>query len=262
MSEASTDREKKSGKIYRYYATKPHKLSSTMPVSNRMRFNAIVLEECVVFQVKELVSSRSRMIDLAFVEDGPFSNSLLAFETMRVWQNPPSSLANCVMKSALTKVVVKDYQIQIHVSKTALLSSIFGDIPPTRGASKDPEVVTLNTMLVPRSDKDYRLLIPHTGTSPLTLRPPYVIRVIATARRWTERILSGQIKNRRTLAKETGFDERTIGRILQFARLAPEIIEWAINGGHAQSSFWLEFLSSIPLSWCEQESRLRRRDKS
>jgi site-specific DNA recombinase len=247
----------KSGKAYRYYATKPKKLSSTMPISNQVRFPAIVLEECVVFHVKELMLSRSRMIDFAFVEGGPFSQSLLNFETMKVWQDPLSTVANGVVKSALTRVVVKDNQILIQVSKTALLSSIFGDIPSTSDASKDPEIVTLTKMLMRRNDKNYRFLISNDDTSPLT-HPSYMLRIIATARRWTEQILSGQIKNRRALAKETGFDERTVERILQFASLAPEVIEWAITGGHTQSSVWLEFLSRIPLSWCEQESRLRR----
>jgi site-specific DNA recombinase len=67
-----------------------------------------------------------------------------------------------------------------------------------------------------------------------------------------DRILSGEIPNQRALAKETGFDERYISRIIPLAFLAPDITE-AILEGRQHPDFSLETcVAEIPLDWSRQ----------
>ena len=70
-----------------------------------------------------------------------------------------------------------------------------------------------------------------------------------------DRILSGEIPNQRALAKETGFDERYISRIIPLAFLAPDITEDARKENKYPLLSLDTFCGEIPLEWSKQQSR-------
>jgi site-specific DNA recombinase len=72
---------------------------------------------------------------------------------------------------------------------------------------------------------------------------------------WYERIVAGAVHDLRSLARETGLNERYIGRVLQCAFLAPDVIE-AILDGRQPSELTLErLLKKLPVDWAEQRMR-------
>jgi site-specific DNA recombinase len=80
-----------------------------------------------------------------------------------------------------------------------------------------------------RCGGEIRLLL--GGTDQNTPRPvPSLVRAVARANDWVERILRGEIPNQRALAKQPGFDERYISRIIPLAFLAPDITEAILEG--------------------------------
>jgi site-specific DNA recombinase len=78
---------------------------------------------------------------------------------------------------------------------------------------------------------------------------------MARSHDWHKQIIGGKVRGRRSLADQTGLDERYVSRILQCAFLAPDIVE-AILDGRQPADFSMEKLrTGLPLSWAEQRQR-------
>jgi hypothetical protein len=86
---------------------------------------------------------------------------------------------------------------------------------------------------------------------------PSVIRAVARARQWVERIVAAEIPNQRALAAATGYDERYISRVIPLAFLAPDITE-AILEGTAKYHSLGDQLVDVPMLWSEQRNGLER----
>jgi site-specific DNA recombinase len=71
-----------------------------------------------------------------------------------------------------------------------------------------------------------------------------------------DRILSGEIPNQRALAKQTGFDERYISRIIPLAFLAPDITEAILEGRQVPGLSLEKCVVEIPSVWTLQRVAL------
>jgi site-specific DNA recombinase len=247
---------RKLGRTYRYYATQSPTPCSDLQDRTPMRLPAASTDEIIVRQMIELLQSETRMINLAFAEDGPFSNSLHDFNAIRASHKPSTDDVRPRIKSALRRVIVKKEQMQLQISKAALLNTLLGNIRSADNKSRDPRLLTIDARLTPRDDKNLQFLITRSCVVPVAQEPPYLVRVIATARRWVEQILPGKINNRRALARSTGLDERVIDRMLRFALIAPDIIELIVQGNQIRCASQVVFPSNIPLDWRKQRSLL------
>ena len=88
----------------------------------------------------------------------------------------------------------------------------------------------------------------HARSNPL----PALTTAVARAHDWAGRILRGEIANQRALAKETGLDERYIGKILPLAFLAPDIAESILEGKQPHRLSLETFEVAFPFDWNQQ----------
>jgi site-specific DNA recombinase len=85
---------------------------------------------------------------------------------------------------------------------------------------------------------------------------PSIVKAIARARDWYERIVDGEIRTIGQLTLESGLTERYVKRILQCAYLSPQIMEAVLAGKHRPNLTLKELLCGVPVNWREQETRI------
>lgn len=101
-----------------------------------------------------------------------------------------------------------------------------------------------------------RLVLPPDSHGANPHEVPSLIRAISRAHDWVDRILRGQAVNQRSIAKQTGLDERYISRIIPLAFLAPDLTEAILEGKHAAHLSLDACLGNTPNDWNQQRTQL------
>ena len=68
--------------------------------------------------------------------------------------------------------------------------------------------------------------------------------------------MRGEFRSRKLVAQFAKVDQRYAGRILQFAFLAPDIVEAILEGRQPPDLTVQKLLRGLPLGWAEQRRRL------
>jgi hypothetical protein len=83
-----------------------------------------------------------------------------------------------------------------------------------------------------------------------------LLKALARGRTWYEWILAGEVAGTRALAQKLSLNERYVGRVLQCAFLAPDIVEAILNGRQPSDLTFEKLTRHLPLSWAEQRKQL------
>ena len=77
--------------------------------------------------------------------------------------------------------------------------------------------------------------------------------MVARARLWYERIISGEVQSIEPLAKEVKMTPRSTRRVLRWAALSPKLIESILSGNYQLNTGNTRYLKDFPLNWQSQE---------
>jgi hypothetical protein len=166
------------------------------------------------------------------------------------------------LRSIVTRVDVRQQKVALQLSKRSLLKSFLHaqraeELITSTPIIEDPITLEADAQLR-RCGGEVRLLL--AGTEQNRARPvPSLVRAVARAHDWIDRILRGEIPNQRALAKQTGFDERYISRIIPLAFLAPDITEAILDGKQDPDLTLEKFVDEIPFEWALQRVALGER---
>jgi hypothetical protein len=128
---------------------------------------------------------------------------------------------------------------------------------PATDIIPNDDIISLNMdSRLLRCGGEVRLVVPCASPQALSRTVPALVKAVARAYGWYERILQGKALHQRTIAEQTGLNERYVHRILGCAFLAPDIIE-AILCGRQPHDLTLEKLQrKLPMVWDEQRKLL------
>jgi hypothetical protein len=163
------------------------------------------------------------------------------------------------LRSMVTRVIVRLQKVELQLSKKALLEAFLtpqqsDEVTGTLPGSEDLIILEAEAQLR-RCGGEIRLLLADTEQN--RARPvPSLVRALARAHDWMDRILSGEIPNQRALSKQTGFDERYISRIIPLAFLAPDITEAILEGRQIPGLSLEKCVVEIPSVWTLQRTDL------
>ena len=159
----------------------------------------------------------------------------------------------------VTRIIVRHQKIELQLSKHAFLKTFLTpqrseEIAATLTVSEDLIILEADAQLR-RCGGEVRLLLAGTGQN--RARPVRsLVRAVARAHDWMDRILHGEIPNQRALAKQTGFDKRYISRIIPLAFLAPDITEAILDGKQHPNLSLEKCVGELPLEWSQQRAAM------
>jgi site-specific DNA recombinase len=109
---------------------------------------------------------------------------------------------------------------------------------------------------VKRCGSEVRLILAGADDNQQTRVVPSMIKALARAHRWYEGIVHGESTGGRSIAKQTGFDERYVSLIIRCAFLAPDITAAILDGRQPPSFTLAKITSSLPMDWADQRRLL------
>jgi DNA invertase Pin-like site-specific DNA recombinase len=248
----------KSAKRYRYYTSQTVVRKDDIgPVITR--FPAQELEQFVMSQVRRLLQTPSKCT--AGMENSPTKAVATerAESLAKQWPRLSTSKQHAIIRNILRRVTVGRTTAWIEIDKTRLLASLMGQKVEALGPACGHNISALRLAAdfrVLHRGGELRVLSP-PGDSSFQERPvPSLVKAVARAHEWYERIAAGEFTNINQLAERVGLTRRYVRRILQFGYLSPQITEVVLTGKHRPSLTLKEFLCGVPLDWQEQEKRL------
>jgi DNA invertase Pin-like site-specific DNA recombinase len=252
----------KKGRRYRYYISEALLKGPSKDPTPPVRIPAEEIEELVLYKLSSLLQSAPRIVDLL----QPYIIGMA--ETQQVAKVAKEYLASQEkvrndLRLIVMRITVQQRKIELQLSRRALLKVFL----PVQHEERVESEIVFDDMITMETDAqlkrcggEVRLILAdgdHNRPRPV----PSLVRAVARANDWMERILRGEIPNQRALARETGFDERYISRIIPLAFLAPDITEEIMDGRQPSELSLAKCTPQIPLLWIQQRTVLAQKSQ-
>ena len=248
----------KNKKRYRYY-TSQTVIQGADAKPSITRFPAEELEKFVKSQIHLLLQEPKKSI--AGVKDSSIRDAIaegakiLAVE----WPGLEISKQHVFVRKIVRRVVVGQSTVSIEIDQAQLFGSLLGENSEALAhmrAHNSGILRIVGAFQVLRRGAELRLTSSDNGSCFEGARVLSIVKAIARARDWYERIVAGEIRTIGQLTRESDLNERYVKRILQCAYLSPQIIEVLLAGKHRPNLTLKEILCGVPLNWREQETRI------
>lgn len=247
----------KKGKRYRYYTSQSvvRKTGSRPIVA---RFPAQELESFVSGQIGLLLQTPDKFT--AGMKAGPSKDAAAkrAVELAKEWPEIDTSKRCDFIRKVLNRVTVGDTTVCTEVNKVKLLVILIGHASgalPRLIPHKSDSLELLGNLQILRRGSELHIIAPE-GSSGLAGEPVRsLVKAVARAHDWHERIVAGEFRTIGQLAQKSGLTRRYVRRILQCATLSPQITEALLTGKHRPNLTLKEILHGVPLDWRNQEQK-------
>jgi hypothetical protein len=181
------------------------------------------------------------------------------------WPSLRSDEFRDLLASFVRRIIIQENNIEVLISRAALRQVLEkGDnfVPtnldrPHQSIHPDDLICLTIEAKLKRSGGEVHLVVPPNSGGVSSPQPnPSLIKAIARARSWYERVLEGKSSNQRSLTLHAGVTERYIGKVFGCAFLAPDIVEAILEGRQPRDLSFKKLCAHIPLRWIEQREQL------
>jgi site-specific DNA recombinase len=258
----------KRGKRYRYYVSQAVIQNRAAAQDGPTRIPAEEIEGLVCRRIQSLLSSPEQLLQAIGLESdhAAVSKSLITAgkQLPKVWQSKPPAEHREFFSAVIGRIVVHEATLKVTIVRPALRDALLGSQSsrlsnrqrPLDRRRRDVFTLIIDARLK-RCGGEVRLLVPADSATQAPARPvPSLIKPVAGAHAWPEKIIGGELTGLRSIAQFTGLDEHYAGRILNCSFLAPDIVEAILDGRQPPDLTVQKLLRSLPLAWAEQRQRL------
>ena len=169
--------------------------------------------------------------------------------------------ARARLRGIITRINIEPGQLVLILSRDGLWKSLGVDSQDQQmNAEPSTQLATTAISLpfeVRRRGVEARLVIGGEEQRQ-SLIDQRLVDTITQAANWMKRLTSGAYKSVADLARQDGFDDGEISRVLPLAFLAPDIVTAIVEGRQPVSltTRYLQRLKPLPASWVEQRRLL------
>jgi len=162
-------------------------------------------------------------------------------------------------------VVVHPDRIEVEVGKQKLRDTLTAERHASSASAAtqhleqgSSDVISLDIdARVKRCGGEMKLVFPPDHPREAPSHPASsLLKAVARGRQWYEWIVAGEVSGRRSIAEKLGLDERYVGRVLECAFLAPEIVEAILDGRQPPDLTFKKLTHGLPPSWIDQSRQL------
>jgi site-specific DNA recombinase len=250
----------KNGKRYRYYTSQAVvQQAGIKPAITR--FPAQELEQFVLSQIHLLLKDPCKCTGGIRNRSSKDAAAERAKNLAAEWITPDISKQHEFVRTIVRRVTIGQTAAWIEIDRSKLHATLLGQkleaLLPSR--PDKPDILKLSgAFQVLRRGSELRVISPHGDSCFQGRRVPSLVKAVARAHGWYERIVAGEVATIGQLAQKSGLTRRYVRRILQCANLSPRITEALLAGHHRPNLTVKEIMRSGPLNWGRQEERILR----
>jgi len=175
-----------------------------------------------------------------------------------------SAVVKDFVRRVVQRVVVHPDRIEVEVGKQELRDTLTADphASSVRPATHQLEqgmsdVIRLDIEArVKRCGGEMRLVFSPDHPGPTQAPASSLLKALARGRQWYEWVVAEEVSGPRAIAQRLGLNERYVGRVLECAFLAPDIVEAILDGRQPADLTFKKLTNRVPFSWTEQRRQL------
>jgi site-specific DNA recombinase len=252
----------KNKKRYRYYVNQAFLKDKNSPIDAIKRIPAHEIEKCVIEQVLGIAKDRDKLGPILEEELRALDRTTMkdTQEDLDIrWQELEPERQRKLIQNAISKVTLKTDIIFIEIAKQGL-ALLYNALSTTQIIQdfKDQTHTEEIEATLKQCRWESRLVIESKDTS--KRKPEYnnaLIRAVAQAHNWRQRLLFEEGLTVRMIAEEYGVNERYTGRRLKLAYLSPEIVDKILMGLQPPELSLDQIEKGVDLDWQKQSGNFR-----
>jgi site-specific DNA recombinase len=255
------------GRRYRYYVSQIAIKNMPSDATGPTRVPAQELERRVIEKLLAFLKADAEVFDgLNLLGESPALSSQLVTAAKQLALRMPSMSSpdlSELLASLVCRITLYENKVEIKVRQSELRQQLQsgGKVRSASVSVKNPDQPNdLIRLTVEAKRKrcggEVHLVVP--PSSSVACEPPKLplIKALARARGWYEKVIQGKAGDMRSLARDAGLTERYVGKVFRCAFLAPDIVETILGGRQPHDLSFEKLCQDFPFSWVEQHERL------
>jgi len=252
----------KNGCRYRYYTSRAA-IHKTKRPDSPARIPAPSLEKAVTERILGFLNAPSELLavlkdSLLDEENAPsigFYAAIVerAAKMVKSWKPRPAPDRDHFLRAVIDRIVVQAEHIEIRLRLAAILHELLGSDPAGQGVQAAAKFLPIASVTCPFKHMDsgraLRLVIANDRVSNDRSRQ-LILRAIALARYWYQRIVDGEATCLNDIIRRDGIDASHAKKIFPLAFLSPSCTQSILR---SNTDFTLKaLLANIPMEWSRQ----------
>jgi site-specific DNA recombinase len=255
------------GRRYRYYVSQLAIKNSAGERNGPIRLPAEELEGRVTERLLAFLKSDAELFDgLSTERESPAVTGALVAAAKKLALRLPTLSSNDLrglFDSFLQRVTILDKRIDLIIRRKELRQLlenggkvIAANLLSVKKAVDASDSISLTIQAErKRFGGEVHVVVPPNSTLGVGDPKPSLIKAIARAHGWYEKVIQGNARNMRSLARQAGLTERYVGKVFACALLAPDIVESILEGRQPRDLNFEKLCRHVPSSWAEQRER-------